>query len=97
MRDAVSASLVDALFACVSLVARILTEARDVDRGIRSQNSLALLGPLSDIRTQLAGLVHPGFVSAAGSTGSRTSRATSTGCSSGSRTLANEPGKDRTG
>ncbi|HWS51401.1 MAG TPA: DUF3418 domain-containing protein, partial [Microbacterium sp.] len=66
VRDAVSALLVDELFGCVSLVARILAKARDVERGIRSENSLALLGPLNDIRTQLAGLLHPGFVSATG-------------------------------
>ncbi len=66
VRDAVSAVLVDELFACVSLVARILTKAREVERGIKSQNSLALLGPLNDIRTQLSGLLHPGFVAAEG-------------------------------
>jgi len=54
------------LFACVSLVAKVLTKARDVERGIRSQNSLALLGTLNDIKGQLAGLVFPGFVSAVG-------------------------------
>src|SRR5690606_32357501 len=43
VRDTVNAALVDSLFACVSLVAGILTRSREVERGIRSQNSLALL------------------------------------------------------
>ncbi len=66
VRDAVSAAIVDELFACVSLVARILTLAREVDRSLRSQSSLALMGPFADIRSQLDGLVRPGFVSATG-------------------------------
>jgi ATP-dependent helicase HrpA len=57
---------VDDVFACVSLVARILTAAREVERGLKKSNSMALLGPLGDIRGQLAGLIHPGFVSATG-------------------------------
>lgn len=94
-RDAVSATLVDQLFATVSLVAKILTKSRDVERGIRSQNSLALLGPLNDIRTQLSGLLHPGFVSAAG-----TDRLTHfprylDGMLERLKMLESEPGKDR--
>ena len=96
VRDAVSASLVDELFACVSLVARILTKARDVERGIRSQNSLALLGPLNDIRTQLSGLLHPGFVSAAGVDRLAHFPRYLDGMLDRLKTLANEPGKDRT-
>ena len=96
VRDAVSASLVDDLFACVSLVARILTKTRDVERGIRSQNSLALLGPLNDIRTQLAGLLHPGFVSAAGVERLTHFPRYLDGMLERLKTLANEPGKDRT-
>ncbi|KQR47570.1 ATP-dependent RNA helicase HrpA [Microbacterium sp. Leaf161] len=96
VRDAVSASLVDELFACVSLVARILTKARDVERGIKSQNSLALLGPLNDIRTQLSGLLHPGFVSAAGIDRLAHFPRYLDGMLDRLKTLANEPGKDRT-
>ncbi|MFT4229259.1 MAG: ATP-dependent RNA helicase HrpA, partial [Microbacterium sp.] len=66
VRDAFSACVVDELFACVSLVARILARARDVDRGVKQQASMALLGPLGDLRTQLAGLVFSGFVSRGG-------------------------------
>src|SRR5690606_13083993 len=66
VRDAVNAALVDSLFACVSLVARILTKSREVERGICSQNSLALLGPLNDIRSRLSGLIRPGCISQTG-------------------------------
>ena len=96
VRDAVSASLVDELFSCVSLVARILTKTRDVERGIKSQNSLALLGPLNDIRTQLSGLLHPGFVSAAGVDRLAHFPRYLDGMLDRLKTLASEPGKDRT-
>ncbi len=96
IRDAVSATLVDELFSCVSLVARILTRSRDVERGIKSQNSLALLGPLNDIRTQLSGLLHPGFVSAAGTQRLAHFPRYLDGMLDRLKTLANEPGKDRT-
>ena len=66
VRDAASAQIVDELFACVSLIAGILTTARAAERGIRAHNSMALLGALGDIKTQLAGLIYPGFVSATG-------------------------------
>ncbi|GAA1545773.1 ATP-dependent helicase HrpA [Microbacterium ginsengiterrae] len=94
-RDTVNATLVDDLFQTVSLVARILTASRDVERGMKAQNSLALLGPLGDIRSQLSGLLHPGFISAAG-----TDRLTHfprylQGMVERLQTLANEPGRDR--
>lgn len=95
-RDAVSAALVDDLFACVSLVARILTKSREVERGIKSQNSLALLGPLNDIRSQLAGLLHPGFIAAAGVDRLAHFPRYLDGMIDRLKTLANEPGKDRT-
>jgi ATP-dependent helicase HrpA len=96
VRNTVSATLVEELFQTVSLIARILTKSREVERGIKSQNSLALLGPLNDVRSQLAALLHPGFVSAAG-----TARLTHfprylDGMLDRLKTLANEPGKDRT-
>jgi len=65
-RDAVSAGMVDGLFAAVALTARILARARDAERLLASHNSMVLLGALSDVRTQLAGLVHPRFVSRTG-------------------------------
>jgi ATP-dependent helicase HrpA len=67
VRDALSAVVVDETFRAVSLASRILTSARDVDRAVRAQNSLTLLGALRDVRGQVAGLVFPGFVSRIGS------------------------------
>jgi ATP-dependent helicase HrpA len=66
VRDALSAVIVDELFQTVSLTARILTAARDVERRMRDANSLTLLGALGDVKGQLAGLVFPGFVSRTG-------------------------------
>ncbi|QKJ18992.1 ATP-dependent RNA helicase HrpA [Microbacterium hominis] len=66
VRDAFSATVVDELFQTVSLTARILTTAREVERAMRDQNSLTLLGALNDVRGQLGGLVHPGFIARTG-------------------------------
>ncbi len=66
VRATFSAAVVEELFQAVSLVARILTRLRDVEREIRGQNSMTLLGALGDVKGQLAGLVFPGFVSRIG-------------------------------
>ncbi|TFV81539.1 ATP-dependent RNA helicase HrpA [Microbacterium sp. dk485] len=66
VRDRLSAVVVDDTFAAVSLAARVLTAAREVDRALKGQTSMALLGALGDVRAQLGGLVFPGFVSAIG-------------------------------
>jgi ATP-dependent helicase HrpA len=66
LRDEVSRGSVDEVFSCVSLAARILTLSRGVERSLRKANSMALLGALNDVRGQLAGLIHPGFVSRTG-------------------------------
>ncbi|WP_404802989.1 ATP-dependent RNA helicase HrpA [Microbacterium pullorum] len=66
VRDAFSAAVVDELFQTVSLTARILTAARDVDKAVRQQNSMTLLAALGDIKAQVAGLVFPDFVSRTG-------------------------------
>ncbi|WP_420063995.1 ATP-dependent RNA helicase HrpA [Microbacterium bandirmense] len=95
VRDAVNSELVDQLFACVSLVARILTKSRDVERGIKSQNSLALLGPLNDIRSQLSGLIRPGFISATGVDRLAHLPRYLDGMLERLKTLENDPGKDR--
>jgi ATP-dependent helicase HrpA len=65
-RDRVSATIVERMFAVVSQVSTILAAQREADRAISAASSMALLSPLADARTQLANLVHPGFVSAAG-------------------------------
>lgn len=61
-RDAVSATILNDLFATVGLVARILSAAREADRAIRDATSMSLLTPLGDARAQLDALIHPGFV-----------------------------------
>ncbi|MBI9113606.1 ATP-dependent RNA helicase HrpA [Sanguibacter suaedae] len=48
----------------VGHVVAVLAAARTLDAEIRSANSLALLNTLTDLRDQVAGLVHEGFVSA---------------------------------
>ncbi|MBN9200246.1 MAG: DUF3418 domain-containing protein, partial [Microbacterium chocolatum] len=66
VRDALSAVVLDETFRVVSLAAKILIAARDVERGIRDRNSLTLLSALGDVKSQLAGLVFPGFVARTG-------------------------------
>ncbi|GGO58792.1 ATP-dependent helicase [Microbacterium nanhaiense] len=62
LRQEVTASSVDAVFEAVSLVAKILTAWREVERAMKKANSISLLGALNDLRGQLDGLVHAGFV-----------------------------------
>ncbi|MCP2637756.1 ATP-dependent RNA helicase HrpA [Microbacterium sp. HD4P20] len=95
VRDALSAVVVDELFQTVSLAARILTAARDVERALREQNSLTLLGALNDVKGQVGGLVHPSFVSRTG-----TARLTHLprylrGALDRVRALSDNPGRDR--
>ncbi|MCR2819935.1 ATP-dependent RNA helicase HrpA [Microbacterium sp. zg.Y1090] len=66
VRDEFSRTVVDELFQTVSLTARILTSSREVEKAVRGQNSMTLLAALGDIKTQVAGLVFPGFVSRTG-------------------------------
>ena len=66
VRDLVSATVMDALFDTVSLVAAVLTGARAAEKALSATSSMALLGALTDARTQLGGLVFPGFVSRTG-------------------------------
>lgn len=65
-RDAFSAEITDSLFAAVSLVARILTAQREVERAMKQLNAMTLLAAVTDLRAQLSGLVFPGFVRAVG-------------------------------
>jgi ATP-dependent helicase HrpA len=50
----------------VRQVAAVLAAAADVDRRLRGTSSLVLLPALTDVRQQVSGLVHPGFVAATG-------------------------------
>jgi ATP-dependent RNA helicase HrpA len=66
LRDAVRARLDDEVSEVLRRVVAVLAEATAVDRALRSTSSLTLLPALTDVRTQLAALVHPGFVTGAG-------------------------------
>lgn len=95
VRDAFSAAVVDELFQTVSLAARILTGARDVERAMRDANSLTLLGALNDVKGQLAGLVFPGFASRTGTARLAQLPRYLRGSLDRVRTLADNPGRDR--
>ena len=66
IRDAFSAANMDELFSTVSLVARILRAARELERAVAAQNSMTLLAALSDVKTQLNGMIYPGFIAHTG-------------------------------
>jgi ATP-dependent helicase HrpA len=66
LRDAVRAELADTVLAVLAQVEAVLARARTVDRQISRASSPALLPALSDVRAQLNGLVHRGFVTEAG-------------------------------
>ncbi|WP_415128388.1 DUF3418 domain-containing protein [Microbacterium sp.] len=95
VRDALSQAIVDELFQAVSLAARILTLAREVERGIKAQNSLTLLTALGDIKAQLAGLVYPGFVARTGLSRLAHLPRYLQGAQDRLATLADNPGRDR--
>ncbi|MBD5784901.1 ATP-dependent RNA helicase HrpA [Cellulosimicrobium terreum] len=63
-RTFVRAHLEDQVHAVVGHVVAVLSAARTLDGEIRASNSLALLNTLTDLRDQVAGLIHDGFVSA---------------------------------
>lgn len=95
VRDALSAVVVDELFQTVSLSARILTAAREVERAVREQNSLTLLGTLNDVKGQLAGLVFPGFLSRTGTARLAQLPRYLRGALERVRALPDNPGRDR--
>jgi len=67
-RDAVSATILDAMFQTVAQVSAILSAVRDAEKAISGASSMALIAPLADAREQVANLVYPGFVGATGVT-----------------------------
>nr|WP_249713982.1 ATP-dependent RNA helicase HrpA [Micromonospora sp. NBRC 107566] len=66
LRDGVRGQLADTVLAIVTVVKEILAAAYEVRRRLTNTTHLTLLSALADLRGQLAGLVGPGFVSAAG-------------------------------
>jgi ATP-dependent helicase HrpA len=95
LRAEVDAKLVDALFATVSLTARVLGAARDADRAISSSASLSLMAPLADARSQLDALVHPGFLRLTSVTQLRRVPVYLAGLTHRVTKLADAPGRDR--
>ncbi|MFC7530701.1 ATP-dependent RNA helicase HrpA [Actinoplanes sp. GCM10030250] len=66
LRDTVRQDLVDAVANVVTQIQAVLATAYDVDQRLRTLRDPALLPALADIRQQLKGLVHPGFVTETG-------------------------------
>ncbi|TDD14629.1 ATP-dependent RNA helicase HrpA [Kribbella turkmenica] len=66
LRDAVRSELADTVLAILRQVEQVLAHARAVDKQISRASSPALLAALSDVRGQLQGLVHPGFITETG-------------------------------
>ena len=64
--DAVRTGLDETTFEVVTTVERVLTRAHRVRERLDSATSPVLAPAVSDLRSQLAGLVHPGFVTATG-------------------------------
>jgi ATP-dependent helicase HrpA len=66
LRDTVRQDLVDAVANLVTQVRAVLATAYDVEQRLKSLRDPAYLPALADIRQQLKGLVHAGFVTEAG-------------------------------
>jgi ATP-dependent helicase HrpA len=66
LREAVRADLVDAVANVVTEVRAVLSTAYDIEQRLGSLTDPALIPALADIRQQLRGLVHPGFVTETG-------------------------------
>jgi ATP-dependent helicase HrpA len=66
LRDAVRSDLADTVLTILQQVEQVLAHARTVDKQISRASSPALLAALSDVRGQLEGLVHPGFITETG-------------------------------
>jgi ATP-dependent helicase HrpA len=64
--DAVRADLVEVTVRAVEQVQQVLAAWQACERRLKDTRSLVLVANLQDVREQLAGLVHPGFVTEAG-------------------------------
>ncbi|MET1155572.1 ATP-dependent RNA helicase HrpA [Arthrobacter sp.] len=64
--EQVRAELIDTVFTVTAIVEKILSSSRRIQKDLKSNASLALISPLSDIKSQLEQLVYPGFVAATG-------------------------------
>ncbi|WIE64247.1 ATP-dependent RNA helicase HrpA [Curtobacterium sp. MCLR17_036] len=96
VRDAVSATVVDTMFAAVSELAAVFAAQRSAERALKQANSMSLLGALTDMRQQVERLVYPGFVSDAGLDRLRRVRVYLQGVEARVQKLLQNPGRDAT-
>ncbi|MFZ7089207.1 ATP-dependent RNA helicase HrpA [Curtobacterium sp. RRHDQ10] len=94
-RDAVSATLVDSMFAEVSSLAAVLTARRGAERALKQATSMALLPALTDMRQQIERLVFPDFVSLGGVDRLRRASVYLAGVEARVTKLLQNPGRDR--
>ncbi|MEV4282423.1 ATP-dependent RNA helicase HrpA [Actinoplanes xinjiangensis] len=66
LRDTVRQDLVDAVANLVTQVQAVLSTAYDVEQRLKQLRDPTMLPALADVRQQLKGLVHPGFVTETG-------------------------------
>ncbi|WP_341720213.1 ATP-dependent RNA helicase HrpA [Micromonospora sp. FIMYZ51] len=66
LRDKVRAGLVDTVLAVMERVRAVLAAAYAVQQRLGATRNLAVVAALADIRKQLTGLVHAGFITEAG-------------------------------
>ncbi len=66
LRETVRADLVDTVAGVVTEVQAVLATAYDVEQRLSGTRDPALVGAYADIRQQLKGLIHPGFVTGTG-------------------------------
>jgi ATP-dependent helicase HrpA len=66
LREAVRAGVAGTMLDTVSKVERILAAAHEVDLRLARTGNPLLVPALTDVRTQLSGLIYPGFVAATG-------------------------------
>ncbi|GMA28373.1 ATP-dependent RNA helicase HrpA [Arenivirga flava] len=97
LREQVSQGVLPTLDATIEVVLRVLGEAQAAEKALKGGTSLALLPALNDARAQLAGLVHPGFVSAIGASQLREVPRYLRGLQQRLQRLAENPGRDRVG
>ncbi|NES30997.1 ATP-dependent RNA helicase HrpA [Micromonospora terminaliae] len=66
LRERVRADLVDTVVEVMGRVRQVLAAAYAVEQRLGATRNLAVVAALADIRTQLGGLVHKGFITEAG-------------------------------
>jgi len=94
-RDRVSGVVMDSMFETVATVTRVIAAARTAEKAVKSATNMALLPALTDAREQIAGLVHPGFVSRAGLAHLRDLPRYLAGVTARVQKLADNPARDR--